>query len=475
MIASCTSSTAPKTSTVRGRVILEGMDDHQAVSVLLYKAGIVGDELRAVNTQYPSLGFPLWDQHLFDHRDYAPVYSTTTSTDGSFEINKVERDKYILVLLHEGFGPRYLYDLELDSDALEANNGEDITLFEVIELPQYVDGDFVFESGKSYVAETDVTFLPGSVLSVMGGSALWIGSQSSVTCHGEIEFQSSHTNPFKIGSKDQLYHTDTSFNPFAKFEISQLAELNEITGLVFRNSQEGLVLKGSNIDVSECLFSDNATSFLLTLGGDITVRNSYFVKSVGSNGVGLSLFDSHDVVIEYSSFSSISSVSLLIEISQGIKSKNNLFNGGRQHILNRFSSQLEVDNCTFLDGVYCLTNTASSTMEVQWSDIYGETCIYTYHTANHINTPSNGWTKASFNNFNSSKTAVEARGYFVSNDDYVVLNFADNFWGTSNTQEIADMIIDYYDLEPPEYPQRAWPLIEYVPFRPSRVVNAGVQ
>ena len=475
MIASCTSGTAPKTSTVRGRVVLEGMDDHQAASVLLYQADIVDDELREVNTQHPSLGFPLRDQHLFDHRDYVPVYTTTTSSDGSFEVKGVEKDKYILVLLREGFGPRYLYDLELDSDVVDVNNGEDIHLFEVFELPQYVDGEFVFESGKSYVAETDVTFLPGSVLSVMGGSALWIGSSYGVTCHGEIEFQSSYENPFKIGSKDQLFHTDTSFNPFVKFEISQLAELNEISGLVFRKSQEGLVLKGSDIEVTECLFTDNATSFLITTGSNLTVANSYFARSSGSNCVGLSLYDSHDVVIEYSSFSSISSVALLVESSQGIKSKNNLFNGGRQHVLNRYSSDLEVVNCTFLDAVYCLTNTARSTMEIQWSDINGGTGVYTYHTGNQINTPSNGWTKISNSNINGTLYNVRAQALYTSSQPYIVLDFSNNYWGTANAAEIEESIIDTNDLEPNDLPNVVHALIDFNPFRTNRVSNAGIQ
>ena len=146
---SCSDSTKPKKASVVGVVVLVGLNSFEGVSVSLYKAGLVDGDIQAVHNEHTSLGFGLADIHVFDHRDYAPVYTTTTSSDGSFEVKGVERNKYILVLLKEGFGHRYLYDLELDSDVVEANNGEDIHLFEVIELPQYVDGENLFGLGPT--------------------------------------------------------------------------------------------------------------------------------------------------------------------------------------------------------------------------------------------------------------------------------------------------------------------------------------
>jgi hypothetical protein len=214
---------------------------------------------------------------------------------------------------------------------------------------------------------------------------------------------------------------------------------------------------------------------MFTSGQSIAIGKSYFVNSEGIISKGLVLQDVADVSLEYSVFYEIEKVSLSIVVGQGVAITNCLFTGGQSQVVNSFSSQTTVTNSTFSNAGCNLTNTAQSTLDIQKSDISGDVCIYTYHTGNYINLVSNGWTKASFNNFYSSGTAVEARGYFVSYNDYVGLSFIDNFWGTSNTQEIADMIIDYYDLEPSEYPQHAWPLIEYIPFRSSKVVNAGVQ
>lgn len=472
---SCSESTQSKKATVVGSVLLEGVNNSEGVKVLLYQAGVVEIELASIHADHPSLGFDIGDKHIFDHRDYAPVYTTTTSSDGSFEIKGVEKDKYILVLLREGFGHRYLYDLELDSDVVEANNGEDIHLSEVIELPQYVDGEFVFETGKTYIANEDAMFLPESNVTFEGGSTLLINPGRGVTCNGSISLAGSVDDPIKITSSDKIYDSGIAPAQFAKFEVTELANVADISGLVFTHSTDGMVIKSSNLELTQSLFARNNTGCMFTSGQSIAIEKSCFVNSEGIIGKGLVLQDVADVSLEYSVFYEIEKVSLSIVVGQGVAITNCLFTGGQSQVVNSFSSQTTVTNSTFSNAIYNLTNTARSTMEVQLSDIKGETCMYTYHTPNQVNTPTNGWTKVSNSNINGSLYSVRAQALYISSQPYIVLDFSDNYWGTASAAEIEDSIIDTNDLEPNDLPNVVHALIDFNPFRTNRVSNAGIQ
>lgn len=475
-LVSCSDSTQAKKATIVGSVLLEGVNNSEGVKVLLYQAGVVEIELASIHADHPSLGFDIGDKHIFDHRDYAPVYTTTTSSDGSFEIKGVEKDKYILVLLREGFGHRYLYDLELDSDVVEANNGEDIHLFEVIELPQYVDGEFVFETGKTYIANEDAMFLPESKVTFEGGSTLLINPGRGVTCNGSISLAGSVDEPIKITSSDKIYDFGIAPAQFAKFEVTELANVADISGLILTHSTDGMIIKSTNLTLKQSVFARNNTGCMFTLGQSIAVEKSYFVNSAGIIGKGLTLQDVANISLGDCVFYNVENVSLNIVIGQGVTISNCFFTGGQNHILNSFSSQTFVTNSTFSNAQYNLINTAKSTLDTQYNDIEGRVCIYTYHTGNQGNSISNGWTKANNNNFNASVQTVRATAQFYTyQHEYVPLDFSNNFWGTTSQSMIDESIIDYNDLEPYPEPGNIWPLITYVPFRTSRVVNAGVQ
>jgi hypothetical protein len=115
-------------------------------------------------------------------------------------------------------------------------------------------------------------------------------------------------------------------------------------------------------------------------------------------------------------------------------------------------------------------------LDIQNCDVAGEVCVYTYHTGNQGNSISNGWTRANYNNFTGSTNTVRATAQFYTyQHEYVLMDFKNNYWGTINQTVIEQSIIDFNDLEPYPQPGNIWPLIEFVPFRTSEVVDAGIQ
>lgn len=473
---SCSDSTSTKKATVVGRILLEGLSSIEGVSVFLYKADVVDSELQAINNDHPSVGFKLTDTQIFDHRDYAPLYSTFTDMEGRFELKGVENEKYILVLLKEGYGPSYLYDIYVNGEYCDLSPMEPITLIETITLPQYVSSTMVFETGKTYIAEDDVVFLPESNVIFQGESILLVSPGRTVSCNGSIEFQGTVDAPIKISSSDKLYETAVDVAQFAKFEITEMANSSNIEGLLFSHSTDGMIIKSSNISLMNSVFTRNNASCVLTAGENIGVDKTYFVNSEGVIAGGIVLQDVAGVNLEDCVFYEIEKVSLNIVVGQGIAIGNSLFIGGQSQIINSFSSQTSVTNCTFINADYNITNTARSALDIQNCDLSGEICIYTYHTGNQGNSISNGWTKANYNNLNASQYTVRATAQFYTYDyEYVPLDFKNNYWGTTDQALIEQSIIDFNDLEPYPISGNIWPLIEFVPFRTSRLVNAGVQ
>ena len=475
-LMSCSESTQPKKATVVGSVLIEGLNNSEGVKVLLYQAGVVETELASIHADHPTLGFDLEDKHIFDHRDYVPLYSSITDLEGRFELKSVEYNNYIAVFLKEGYGPHYVFDVLINGEHMDVTSDESITLYEMVSIPQFVTGEMVLESGRTYTVENDAVFLPGSNVMFQGGTSLLVSPGKGISCNGVISMAGSVDDPIKITSGDKIHDFGNAPSQFAKFEVTELASVTDISGLVFTHSTDGMVIKPSNLELTQSLFARNNIGCMFTSGQSVAIEKSYFVNSEGIIGKGLVLQDVADVSLGYSVFYNIEKVSLNIVVGQGVAITNCLFTGGQSQIVNSFSSQTTVTNSTFSNASYNLTNTARSTLDIQYCDLSGGVCIYSYHTANQGNYPLDGWMRMNFSNIFGSNHNVEATGVFYTyQDEYIQLDFSNNHWGSSSSSFIEDSIVDYYDLEPSEYPGHAWPLIEYIPFRSSKVVNAGVQ
>jgi len=56
------------------------------------------------------------------------------------------------------------------------------------------------------------------------------------------------------------------------------------------------------------------------------------------------------------------------------------------------------------------------------------------------------------------------------------LDFAQNYWGTTLLGEIEDLILDFNDLPPYDATSGGnYGIVEFIPYRTSRVSTAGIQ
>ncbi len=474
-VTGCNKPSEPRKAMVSGKVQLNGQHSHEGVLIFLFAADILSDEILSVNQSYPNLGFALEDHHIFDHREYQPLYSTMTLMDGSFTLHDVIYNKYIMAAVKDGYSPYYVFDLYVDSPEVGATKLPYLQIVQTEIVPQTVAGNFVFQSGTTYQTIGDVTFLPGSVVVFMENSKLLVSAGAGITFHGRVIIDGSVSSPVRILSGSGIENVNSPPAQFTKLELGTNAVLEEIHGLVFKQSSEGLVFSGENLQVSNCLFEANNISFQILGGASIGIQNVYIINSRGNSGIGLSLSNLTGVEVKNSLFANIEGVSLLSQLSSDILIDNCKFISGNEHVVNSFVSSMSIIHSSFIGARISLTNIARSNLSVSLSDVDGIICFYSRHLGNQINTPNYGWIKANSNNIKWSTHAVYLGGYFASTEDYVMLDFSQNYWNTTEIGVIENGIIDYFDQEPLVSPNLAWPLVQFIPIKTVSVPNAGVR
>jgi hypothetical protein len=110
-LACSKSPTSPDTFSLSGTVHLEGQEDHSGVTVALYNLVEPDTAVVRMQKEFPFVGVPISQQTEFDHRLTEAVYTTETEADGSFHFSDVEKNTYNLVAFKNGYGWRYVYEI----------------------------------------------------------------------------------------------------------------------------------------------------------------------------------------------------------------------------------------------------------------------------------------------------------------------------------------------------------------------------
>jgi hypothetical protein len=469
----CDKTSEVKKGTIQGSVVLDGEADHSGITVLLYVANVVSQELKMINQDYPSIGLQFDSRHTFDHRIQTPFAQTTTDSTGVFSFETVLYGEYIIAYYKDGWGFDYVFDVVLASSLYYVSADFDYSLHQVSVLPQTVDGDYVFENDRCYVAEQDITFLPNSNVTFMGRSKLLIGAGSSVVIHGNAVFNSNRAYMATITSYSNVYSHLSEPLPFTRLVLTNNSHVESIQGLSLSLSSDGLVIQTSGTSVSNSIFQLNDSSLNVINGGNAVIESCAFIDGKGSKSNAVFFFGSVNSCAMDNIFWN-NKISVTIHTSEYIEVKNNIFIDGVTGVLNSFQSSSTLENNTFRNLSHAIANTALSNLELYHNDIESQICVYTYHSPNMGNVATQGWTKANYNNFIASQNAVKSMGYFYNQGVNVVLDFKSNYWNTSSSSLIAESILDYHDLLPPN-DSYVVPIIEFSPFQNARIAAAGVQ
>ncbi|MDD3300590.1 MAG: hypothetical protein PHV91_07185, partial [Bacteroidales bacterium] len=210
LFCSCNSATNTSKGSIVGSIRLEGETDHSGVIVSIYNAGIVSAELKEIREEYPQLAFPIDDKVLFDHREHEALHSVYTDNEGNFSFPKLPYDEYIVAYSKEGWGYNYLFDIELNGG--ENNITDKISNLDTeTELPSYIDGQYVLETGKCYVAKHDVVIGESGHLIMEAISRLLIDTNIKISSHGLVSTPTGEDRAY-ITSYSGIYSDDSQIS-----------------------------------------------------------------------------------------------------------------------------------------------------------------------------------------------------------------------------------------------------------------------
>ena len=161
LLFSCDSGTKTQKGVISGVISLEGQNDYSGITVMLYTAEIVPAKIKEINNQYPQLAFTLEDKHIFDHREWTPLFTVDTNKSGAFSFPETIYGKYIIAYLKEGWGYNYLFDIELNAQEISVNNiqKKELILYPELIVPASIGGSYSFLQNKCYILEHYVTAL----------------------------------------------------------------------------------------------------------------------------------------------------------------------------------------------------------------------------------------------------------------------------------------------------------------------------
>lgn len=473
LMLSCRNGTEVKKGSITGQMGIWGQNSSAGIQVVLFTEPDIANELSELPPAYHNLAVNVEAAHFFDHRNRPWLQKTLTDDLGRFSFSKVVYGRYVIAYLKEGLDVIYQFGVEVDSESMQVAPPNNISMQPVGLVPDVIDGNYVFESFRTYVVRNNLIALPSSKLDFRAGTMIFVDAGKDIVIYGNCEFPDPTSGIISVTCSDGMYQLSNSPQLFGKVELFSSFAGIEVSSLKLSYATEGLILKTNNISCRNSVFSNNEISCTAYMNSNVEILNNLFLRSSGVIRQGLAFFGALNATTRNNVFHNIQTA-VVIEASRSIRMENNYFLGGDRQISMRSDSDSRITNNSFKGASIALVNTAKSNMEILHNDIDASTCIYTHHTGNAGNTINNGWTKANNNNFRYTRYAVEARGYFYTSLVYLGLDFKLNYWDTTSIPAIEAAIIDAVDLGVHPDENTLWPTIEFSPIRTTSNPNAGV-
>lgn len=464
----CPSNTKPEKGTIAGYINLEQRDSHEGVTVMLFRQDAVSAELVQAVQSYDTIEFTPQFKHMFDHRTSTPVKTTLTNSSGFFEFPDVPYGLYAIAYFKEGFGYNYSFDLILNSSLL--NLAATLHLYPEIVLPNMIDTQYVMTSGRTYIVNSNTYCSETSNLILEDGVNLLISPNLKLITSGDFQMsEGTNSVGIRITSSSNIY-TNIAPSIGGSIELLPLNGSWQYNGVIASYLYNGLIIKRSNISINSSVFIRNIGGVHYTNVSDVSFNGNLVVDNDQEAIPSVSTQNVNSVVIQRNMFWN-NTMSVNMDVTEDGLVSNNHFYNGQIHLQHVYNSDSIVEYNNFINAAKCIDNSALSNMLIRYNEIVGETCIYLGR--GNYNYIDQGWTKANYNNLSGSLWAVYSETKFYYPGDFVPLDFTNNFWDTTQASTIDAMIWDHNDAAPSSV--GVWAQIVYLPFRSSRVPNAGIQ
>ena len=473
LIIGCDSNTKIQKGVISGEITLEGQTDHSGITVMLYNADIVPEKLKEINNQYPQLAFPLKDKHIFDHRERTPLFTVVTNNNGFFSFPEVVYGKYIITYLKEGWGYNYLFDIELNAQEISLNNTQkaDLLLYPETIVPVTIEGNYNFLQNHCYVVENDVTALPTSTLNFAQDAKILIAPSKKITIYGNCSFPEGDDFAY-INSYSGIY-SSTNTEILNGEGIVYLGVTETINNICIANQNTGISIRTNETTLHNLLVRDCVFGITSVQVNNLEISNSIIMDNKSQDAAAISNYTVTGCNVQDNIFYN-NYISLKHEIVKNAVISNNAFIIGSREFINSWESTCEFSHNLVDNQGIGIENTGMSNLTISYNHLKAKKCIQTYHSNNWYNTVNNGWTKANNNDFIAEVYAIESIACYYYPDGPYPLDFKNNYWNTTSSVIIDELIVDFNDLGLVGG-SGVTSIVNYVPFKNGPVAGAGIQ
>lgn len=328
ILTSCSFSTEPSKGSLAGTITLEGESDHSGITIALYDLITLDPEIVSINNEYPQIGIHISQHTEFDHRFESPVKYTETATDGNFELTKMSTGRYNLVAIKDGWGFKYLYEIEIS----KGDNGlsQQIILFEEQHISGNIQENITVETDHHLIIDNDAVFQPNiSSLIIHPGAIIRINPGVDLAIHSVLNAQGEENNMFWVTSNDGVSQ-------------NLIVNTNNRDEIIHYNSMELFNTATVENNLIEWGKWDNGNICFLNQTSDFAINNTSFSNA----NCGIYFTNSSNCSIIGSRFSTITNASMAGIVLDGEFSSNisdNIFTNNYNAILpkNKFSGLIK--------------------------------------------------------------------------------------------------------------------------------------
>jgi PKD repeat protein len=311
------------------------------------------------------------------------------------------------------------------------------------ELSGVISSDIILTQGCTYIVTDDVLLEALAKLTIERGVTLKFDGDYYMVIEGVVEAAGDETASIRFtsnratpGPSDWDRIEFSTHNPYQQ-------SLNYI---VLEYSQWGLIGNAAKVSIGNSVFQNNGNAISLmteTGNGSTTITNTQFLYSVQPDSVMIS---GHDVIftdnlVEYNVVSYPASPVIRLGCMSGEIARNSIVNN-------------------VADGFIWYV-----------PDHDDDSCIHDNSVTNNRITSDGGaivktWTTFRLNNLHNNEAPYLLQTGSGRND----VDVTDNYWGTADPQEIADLIYDYHDdstLKQAIYDPYATEPISHAPVLPA--------
>ena len=500
-LLSCT--TSPQSGSLSGTILLDGQEDHSAITVALYELSELDPDIVAINQEYDFIGVIINQTTEFDHRFGNLIKSSTTNTDGSFEIKDITTGKYNFMAMKDSFGFKYIYEISITEGEnalteqskkekgkskkvnIEENNSfnllplifnlnkseADIILYPVTHISSDIDTSTTWNSWQNYIIENDI-FVNGA-LTIKPGAVIRIEKDKKLTISGDLTAVGNEDNFIWFTSNDSIIHYSLfivhslpkeDIAPYNRIELSGNSD-KQVAWCKFEYAGTGLLNNVNGFSISDCIFKNSNCGFKVENVDSAFCSNLLCQDITNESEGGIYFNQVNNGLIEKA---------ILYNCYNGIKVKsysnpeinNNFLIDNNNGIFLGWFVESEISHNNFKDNEWAINMIVRSEPEIYYNDIIGENGILLGHGPQ---TYDQNQPTINHNNLNVADLIIK-----LDSTNDLDIDATCNYFFTIDSEEISEKIIDYYDYinNPGTY---EYGKVFFEPFMTYEISNCGIE